>query len=160
MLSALAARQEPVTAIELADVVRSSDKKRFALSEDGSKIRASQGHSVDVDLGLVPLEPPETLYHGTVDRFLPAIRVSGLLRKSRTHVHLSPDEATARVVGARRQGGVVILAVRAGDMHRDGLELYRSANGVWLTLHVPAKYLRGIEDEGSPLPPPPTPPRA
>ncbi len=159
VLSALSTRGEPVTAVHLAEVVRESDKQRFAFSHDGAKIRASQGHSVDVDLRLVAIEPPAMLYHGTIDRFVPAIRVAGLVRKSRTHVHLSADEATARVVGARRRGDVVLLTVRAAEMHHDGLAFYRSANGVWLTLHVPAKYLLGLEAEESPLPPPANPRR-
>src|SRR5947209_20028690 len=42
-------------------VVATNDKKRFALSADGRKIRASQGHSVAVDLALESRTPPEVL---------------------------------------------------------------------------------------------------
>jgi putative RNA 2'-phosphotransferase len=141
VLAALAARGEPVSADELVDVVVTSDKQRFALSDDRRRIRANQGHSVPVQLDLPAREPPEWLYHGTVDRFVPSIRERGLLRGSRTHVHLSVDEATARVVAARRKGKAVILTVRAAQMHRDGLVFHRSDNGVWLTEHVPPEYL-------------------
>lgn len=124
----------------LERVVAENDKRRFALSGDGARIRASQGHSVDVDLGLAPQAPPEELFHGTATRFLESIRSEGLRPGSRIHVHLSPDEATARTVG-RRHGAPVVLRVAAGDMHRDGHELVRSENGVWLALAVPAMYL-------------------
>ena len=124
----------------LERVVRENDKQRFAISPDGRRIRASQGHSVPVDLALQPQVPPTHLYHGTVDRFLPAIRQQGLRPGSRHHVHLSPDRETAVKVGQRR-GKPIVLTVRAGDMHRDGHTFYRSANGVWLTDHVPANYL-------------------
>jgi len=130
----------------LERAVAENDKKRFAFSEDGRRIRASQGHSVSVDLALEPIEPPELLYHGTVERFLESIREKGLVRGSRHHVHLSPDEATARKVGSRR-GKPVILVVEAGRMHQAGYQFFRSANGVWLTESVPAEFLRGLEGQ-------------
>ena len=92
----------PLSRSELEEVVATNPKRRFALSDDGRRIRASQGHSVEVELGYEPAEPPEVLFHGTVQHLLPAIRAQGLRRMERHHVHLSPDEATARVVGARR----------------------------------------------------------
>lgn len=141
VLAALAAMGEPLSVDELIDVVVTSDKQRFALSEDRRRIRANQGHSVPVQLDLPAREPPERLYHGTVDRFVPSIRERGLLRGSRTHVHLSIDEATASVVAGRRRGKAVILTVRAAQMYRDGFVFHMSENGVWLTEHVPREYL-------------------
>jgi putative RNA 2'-phosphotransferase len=108
---------------------------------DGQCIRANQGHSLPVDLGLSAIEPPEWLYHGTADRFIDPIRRDGLLPRRRTHVHLSPDEKTAEAVG-RRHGRPVILKVLAGRMHRDGYDFFLSANGVWLTAGVPPEYLQ------------------
>lgn len=122
------------------DVVASNDKKRFALSEDGQRIRASQGHSVEVDLALPPTEPPERLYHGTATRFLDSIRTSGLHSASRQHVHLSADVATATKVG-ERHGKPVVLVVQAKEMASAGHTFYVSANGVWLTDCVPTKFL-------------------
>jgi putative RNA 2'-phosphotransferase len=124
----------------LARVVAESDKQRFALSPDGRRIRANQGHSVAVDLGLEPRTPPEVLYHGTASRFVDSIRESGLHPAARTHVHLSPDEETAREVG-QRHGKPVVLTIAAGRMHRDGRQFFQSANGVWLTDAVPAEYI-------------------
>ena len=124
----------------LARVVAENDKQRFALSPDGRRIRASQGHSVEVDLGLEPRTPPERLYHGTASRFVDSIRASGLHAARRTHVHLSADEETARRVGARH-GHPVVLPVAAGRMHRDGRLFFRSENGVWLTDAVPVEYI-------------------
>ena len=141
VLESLAAQGEKVSIEELERLVSTSDKQRFALSDDGRRIRANQGHSIAVDLGLVAREPPQRLYHGTVERYLESIRAEGLLRGSRTHVHLSIDESTARVVAGRRKGVPVILGVRAGEMHADGFSFFLSANGVWLTAHVPARYL-------------------
>lgn len=120
----------------LERVVAENDKKRFALSADGMRIRASQGHSVEVELGLDPVEPPEVLYHGTADRSLGSILREGLRPGRRTHVHLSADETTAVAVG-RRHGRPVVLRVAAGRLHRAGHPFYRSDNGVWLTAAVP-----------------------
>src|SRR5688500_7578952 len=126
---------------ELREIVRTSDKQCFALSPDGTRIRANQGHSVEVELGYEPATPPELLYHGTAEANLPSIRAEGLLKGGRHHVHLSPDEATALKVG-QRHGRPVVLVVEAGRVHAAGRVFYRSTDGVWLTEHVPAEYLR------------------
>jgi uncharacterized protein (TIGR02452 family) len=132
------------TRAELDEVVRASEKQRFAFSADAQRIRASQGHSVTVDLGLVPVPPPPVLYHGTIEAFLPSILAVGLERRARQHVHLSADVATASRVGGRR-GRPVILRIAAADMHAAGFSFFRSANGVWLTDEVPARYLSRSE---------------
>jgi putative RNA 2'-phosphotransferase len=121
-------------------IVSSSDKQRFSLDPSGRKIRANQGHSIEVDLELMPLQPPSTLYHGTATRFMASIRQSGLLKGARHHVHLSQDVDTARAVGVRH-GHPVVLAVLAEDMWRSGHVFYQSNNGVWLTEHVPVSYI-------------------
>ncbi|MFG1779743.1 RNA 2'-phosphotransferase [Micromonospora sp. NPDC049051] len=131
---------------DLDAVVAGNDKQRFAVergADGGERIRASQGHSIPVELGLAPSPPPARLYHGTSRLVLDSIRATGLHRAGRHHVHLSPDEATARRVGARRAGELVVLTVDAAAMARDGHTFYRSANGVWLTDAVPARYLAG-----------------
>lgn len=133
----------------LEAVVAGSDKRRFELSAGGACIRAVQGHSVAVDLGLPPTEPPERLYHGTVERFLDSILRHGLRPGERNHVHLSPDVETAAAVG-RRRGRPVILEVAAGDMQRAGHEFFVAKNGVWLTARVPAEFLRRCEHRSIP----------
>ncbi len=129
-----------LTLEQLKHVVATNDKKRFEFSEDGQRIRASQGHSVEVDLQYEPQVPPEFLYHGTPERFLESIRATGLNKGQRHHVHLSPDAQTAVKVGERR-GCPVVLTIRSGEMHRQGHVFYRSANGVWLVDHVPAQFI-------------------
>ncbi len=125
---------------ELIECVETNDKKRFSFDDTGDLIRANQGHSVEVDLQLEQKDPPEVLFHGTVERFLPSIMMEGLKKGKRHHVHLSKDVDTARKVGARR-GKPVILKVNAGRMHAEGFLFYLSANGVWLTDWVPAVFL-------------------
>lgn len=127
LLDAAARHGFPFTRAELEHVVAVNDKRRYAL--DGDRIRAVQGHSIDVDLGLPAVPPPELLYHGTTDAAAPAIRREGLRRMVRHAVHLSPDPETARRVGARR-GRPVVLVVEAGRMAADGHEFRVSANGV------------------------------
>jgi putative RNA 2'-phosphotransferase len=140
LLAACAAHGVAITRDELIAIVASSDKQRFALSPDGERIRANQGHSVDIDLQLAPAEPPAVLFHGTVERVLPSIRAQGLVRGERRHVHLSADVETATRVAARR-GKPVIATVRAGAMAAAGHVFYRSDNGVWLVDHVPPEFL-------------------
>jgi putative RNA 2'-phosphotransferase len=125
---------------DLLEIVASSDKKRFSLSADGLNIRAAQGHSVPVELGLPPQEPPPILYHGTATRFVEAILSEGLKPQARQQVHLSSDEATAQRVG-QRHGKPHIFKVDAGGMHARGFRFFRADNGVWLTDHVPPEFL-------------------
>ena len=125
---------------ELRSIVANNDKKRFSFSADGFQIRANQGHSIEVELGYEPAPPPETLYHGTAERFLNSIREKGLIKGRRHHVHLSADFETAAKVG-QRHGKPVVLQIKSGKMQHDGYTFYISANGVWLTEHVPVPYL-------------------
>jgi len=130
---------------QLEQVVAGNDKQRFTI--EGDRIRANQGHSVDVDLQLEPIAPPETLYHGTLARSLESIREKGLVKGSRHHVHLSTDPETATKVGARR-GRPVVLEVDSAGMAAAGFVFYRSANGVWLTDSVPPSFL-AVPGKGS-----------
>lgn len=125
----------------LEELVASNDKQRFEFAEDGQRIRARQGHSVPVDLSLNEQVPPKTLYHGTVERFLPSIFADGLRPMKRHHVHLSPDADTARQVGQRR-GRPVILLIEAARMAGEGHRFYRTGNNVWLVDRVPPDRLR------------------
>ena len=145
LLVGLATHGLPLTLPQLHDLVARSDKKRFALSDDGARIRANQGHTTkSVELTFQKKHPPATLYHGTIERFLPAIFKSGLSPMKRHHVHLSADVASATAVGGRR-GEAVILEVSAGDLALSGQEFFLSENGVWLTASVPAKHLRRLD---------------
>jgi len=142
LLAGLAQAGTEITAEQLREVVRTSDKQRFALSNDGRSIRANQGHSVrGVNLRLPARTPPSRLFHGTVSSSLASITKQGLLPMRRHHVHLSPDVATATAVGARR-GAPVILEIDAGSMHRAGHKFMQSDNGVWLVEAVPPQYIR------------------
>src|SRR5207237_2812420 len=140
VLAGAAAAGFRFTREELDEVVRTSDKQRFAIDETGTRIRANQGHSVEVDLQLEPSEPPAELFHGTAERNIAAILRDGLRKMARHHVHLSPDTETATRVG-QRHGKPVVLVVDAAGMRAAGHTFYRSANGVWLVDEVPARDL-------------------
>lgn len=125
---------------QLKSIVENNNKKRFAFSEDFQRIRANQGHSVEIDLDLKPTAPPEILFHGTAIQHLPSIKKQGLTKAKRHHVHLSSEEGTAIQVGGRH-GKPVVLKVKAGDMQGNGHAFYCSENGVWLTDSVPPEFL-------------------
>lgn len=132
----------------LVRVVAGNDKKRFAISEDSLRVRAVQGHSASqVAIRFTPRIPPETLFHGTAQRFMESIRARGLMPSDRQYVHLSPDPATALSVG-KRHGKPTVLIVHAAAMTRDGFLYYLSENGIWLTRNVPAKYLEELPRPG------------
>ena len=133
-------RHIPLTKKILDEIVATNDKKRFEYSEDGWSIRASQGHSIAVALDLDPIDPPEFLYHGTAEKFLDAIKISGIKKMSRNHVHMNANPQMSLKVGMRH-GKPVVLKIRAKEMDADGYKFFLSKNNVWLTEEVPIKYI-------------------
>ena len=139
----------PISYDELIECVAADEKTRYSIASSfdgtGDLIRANQGHSVEVDLQLQEKEPPDTLYHGTVQGFVESIVETGLNKGQRNHVHLSTELDTAKKVGVRRAGQkngiVVILKVNSKQMREEGFKFYQSENGVWLTDSVPSKFL-------------------
>lgn len=124
----------------LSAIVATSDKKRFAFDETQSKIRANQGHSLEIKLGYSPQQPPEILYHGTGEKYVASILATGLDKRNRHHVHLSNDIETALSVG-QRHGKPFVFIILAEQMFLDKFDFFLSDNGVWLTETVPTKYL-------------------
>jgi putative RNA 2'-phosphotransferase len=145
LLRACANHNFPISLTELEQVVATNEKKRFAFDLTGTLIRANQGHSVEVDLQLEPMEPPNILYHGTAEKSVEAILRSGLQKMARHHVHLSSDRTTAKTVG-QRHGKPVLFAVDAAAMSKAGYLFYCSENQVWLVDQVPSEYLQRIEN--------------
>ena len=141
VLSGAAQKGFPISKDELLRVVAENDKQRFSLDETQTRIRANQGHSAAVDLQLKEVEPPPQLFHGTVAKFLDSILATGLQKMDRHDVHLSKDVETATKVGERR-GKPIILVIDSAKMAADGCKFRLSENGVWLTDHVPVRYIR------------------
>ena len=136
-----AQRHQPKLDVQLLkEIVETNDKKRFAFNDDETRIRANQGHSIEIDLKYKPIRPPEFLYHGTVAKFMEPIKEKGLLKMNRHHVHLSEERETATKVGSRR-GKPIILTVRSGEMYTNGIDFFQSDNGVWLTDVVLLEYI-------------------
>jgi len=132
---------------DLEKVVAENDKQRFSFNTDKTKIRANQGHSINVDVELEEKIPPTKLFHGTLEKNSAQIERDGILKMSRLYVHLSADIETAEKVARRRKGTPLIYEVDAAKMSADGITFYQSVNGVWLTNHVPPKYLSRLEIE-------------
>lgn len=125
----------------LNHIVATNSKKRFAFNNTFDKIRASQGHSIEIELGYINQKPPEMLFHGTSEKSVHSILLTGLEKRSRQHVHLSSDFETAVKVG-QRHGKPFVFKVLAAQMYTDNFQFFISDNGVWLTDNVPTKYLK------------------
>ena len=144
LLTACKKYQFPISRDELDLVVEYNDKQRFSFDSTGTLIRANQGHSVEVDLQLEPVVPPDVLYHGTGHKAVESILQTGLCKMSRHHVHLSGDIVTATTVGARH-GKPIVFAVNTSAMYQAGYEFYCSDNNVWLVDNIPPEYLQKIK---------------
>ncbi len=141
LLAGCAKARRTLSRADLEHIVATNAKKRFEFSADGTRIRASQGHSVEVDLNYESKEPPPILYHGTATRFLESIQLQGLLKMQRHHVHLSAETKMTLQVGTRH-GKPVLLTILAADMHQSGHAFYLSTNGLWLVEQVPVQFIR------------------
>lgn len=128
---------------ELREIVATNNKQRYEFSEDMTRIRARQGHSIQVDVELEEAIPPDVLYHGTAKGFADTIMKQGILKGKRLYVHLSTTVETATKVG-QRHGEPVVLAIDAKRMSEDGIKFFLSRNGVWLTEFVDAKYITEV----------------
>jgi putative RNA 2'-phosphotransferase len=124
LLKGCPSRGNQISREQLDVIVAENDNKRFEFSVDRRRIRARQGHSIEVDLKYEPRTPPEILYHGIATRFLDPFKQMGLIKGSRQHVHLSILVQTAVKVKP------VVIPVRAGDMHRAGIPFYLTPNEV------------------------------
>ncbi len=140
LLAGLKSKNHEISFDQLKELVASNDKQRYSFNEDQTRIRANQGHSLNLDLQLEAQEPPEMLYHGTATRFLDSINEKGLVKGSRHHVHLSSNESTAQQVGSRH-GKPVVLKIASGEMYKNGYMFYCSENLVWLTDQVPTEFI-------------------
>ena len=140
LLAGLKSKNHEISFDQLKQLVASNDKQRYSFNEDQTRIRANQGHSLNLDLQLEAQEPPEMLYHGTATRFLDSINEKGLIKGSRHHVHLSSNESTAQQVGSRH-GKPVVLKIASGEMYKNGYVFYCSENLVWLTDQVPTEFI-------------------
>jgi len=139
LISGIAKKQE-FTMRDLEEIVNTDNKRRYSFNEDKTKIRANQGHSIDVDVELEEKIPPKVLYHGTGEKYVESIDRIGLIPKARQYVHLTDNKKTAIDVG-KRHGEPVVYVVNTEKMLRGGHKFFLSANGVWLTKSVPAEYL-------------------
>ncbi len=140
------AKTRPFDMAMLEEIVRTDKKQRYSFNEDKTLIRANQGHSIPVDVELEQKQPPDILWHGTGEKYVASIEEQGLLPKSRLYVHLSGDYDTAVNVGSRH-GKPVVYMINTRQMQADGYVFYQSVNGVWLTKHVPAIYLKKVVRE-------------
>ena len=145
LLSALERNGKSMSRMMLEEIVSTNDKQRFSFSEDGSRIRANQGHSIEIELGYEEAIPPPILYHGTPQQFVESIFREGLKKMKRHHVHLHVDVATSTAVGQRR-GKPVLLQVKALEMQQAGHQFFVTPNEVWLTDHVPIEYLEFVSE--------------
>lgn len=131
---------------KLRAIAAADEKGRYRISEDGTRIKACQGHSIPwVEPELVYRDPPALLYHGTTARAHDLIRKSGAISRMERHaVHMQAEEARAWQSARRRKGQTpVVLVIDAARMAADGYRFGVSENDVWCTETVPVAYLLG-----------------
>lgn len=139
LVIALNSKGIQVDEFDINKMVELSEKKRHQTLN--CKIRAYYGHSVKDKILKNPVEPPEFLYHGTVQNSLTDILEKGLLPMERQYVHLSIDRSKAEMVDSRRKSDLVILTIRAKEAFLNNIQFYKEENGIWLSDQIPSKYI-------------------
>lgn len=127
----------------LDEIVRSDNKGRYRYSQDGTKIKACQGHSIPwVEPELAYGEPPAVLYHGTTEEAWEKIRAAGYISRMNRHgVHMQAEEEKAWQSARRWHKAPVVLKIDARGMYADGAVFGMADNGVWCTEQVPVQYI-------------------
>ena len=136
-----------LTAEHLAQIVAQDQKGRYRFSQDGTRIKACQGHSVPwVQPKLEYLPPPTYLYHGTTTEALGEILASGAVKRMNRHaVHMQAEVEKAWASANRRKGKQgVVLQIAAGEMAAKGFTFGRTENQVWCCEEIPVAYIEKV----------------
>lgn len=132
----------------LMQIVETDNKGRYRFSEDMSRIKACQGHSIEwVEPELEVMPPPGFLYHGTTSAALEKIKASGGIKKmSRhaVHTHASPDFAWLSAVRWRGNHTPVLLKIAAAKMHEEGFVFGKTENDVWCVEEIPTDFIAEV----------------
>jgi putative RNA 2'-phosphotransferase len=131
-----------ITEDELLQVIKQSDKKRFEFVD--GKVRATYGHSFQIELGLESVEPPETLYYGTARDLAENILKGGLKPRDRQFVHLTPSLDDALASGRRRDPFPALIAIDAMAARAGGIQFYQSGP-LFLVKEIPPRFLSLLE---------------
>jgi len=138
LVKAVSSRYPEVDEKIIQDLVNTSEKKRFEIVNN--KIRATYGHSINIDLNLPEITPPEFLYHGTSKETLEEIRKNGLQPMGRQYVHLSQTKEEAYQVGLRRDEKPIILKIKAKEAYLEGIKFFK-ADKIYLVKEILARFI-------------------
>lgn len=130
---------EWATGASVSAVVATDPKGRFEVDDD--RIRASYGHSVDVDLDATDHPVPDTLYHATAPDAVPAILEEGVKPMDRQRVHLTDDREEALDVGRRHAADPVLLKVDAAGLLDTGRDVTKRGTHVYTTDRVSPEFV-------------------
>jgi len=128
-------------------LVETDEKNRYQ-QEDGY-IRATYGHSVDVDLDHPTDDIPGDLYIPTTEKESELLLEAGVNPSDRTYVHLSGTYDSAVEAGAVRSEEPVILKVDAESAIEDGNQIMKAGKDVYLAEEVGPEYLERNDKQPS-----------
>jgi 2'-phosphotransferase len=132
-----------ITIDEIKYIVNNCDKKRMILKEKYGKlyIAANQGHSIKIESELLTpitlenynLYKQKYIIHGTYLNVIDKIKVEGLNKMERIHIHFTTNLEVSKVVSGMRKSSEVFIFIDLEKALQDGFKFYESHNGVILT---------------------------
>jgi len=125
-------------------LVDTDEKGRYEI-QDGL-IRATYGHTVDVDPELPVSKAPEELYYGSSEEEAGRVLEIGLQPADKVKVHLSEDEESALQVASSSTDHPILITVRSREAQVAGVDIRKAAEGVWVADEIPPAYLEVREE--------------
>lgn len=135
-----------ITKNDLISIVNNDEKGRYSFNDNITRIRANQGHSINVNIEFEKVIPEHDLYHGTKFSNFNNIKSQGLLKMSRQFVHLSKDINIAADSGKRWKEDLLICKIDTKSMINDGYIFFKSENNVYLIKYIPPEYITFLKE--------------
>lgn len=123
-------------------IVETDDKGRYQIKS--GMLRATYGHSIDVDLDLPTDDIPKKLFYPTTEEEIDILLENGLHPADRRKVHLSRTRKDAEIAGKFRVNEPVIIEINAKQAIEDDIIIKKAGKTVFIVDEVPAKYLSKV----------------
>jgi putative RNA 2'-phosphotransferase len=124
-------------------IIETDPKGRYQVSND--MIRATYGHSIELNLRLPTDNIPDKLYYPTTPEEADIILETGLKPSDRKKVHLSKTYQDALNAGRVRTEAPIILEINAKAAIIDGIVIQQAGKTVYLAPEIPSSYLARAE---------------
>jgi len=113
---------------------------------DGGMIRATYGHTIDVNLDDLPIAEIDEFFYPVTEEEIDIILEGGLHPIDRKKVHLSGSIEKATEAGKVRTEDPLILKIDGKKAKKAGLKIYQAGKDVFITDAIDAKFISKVKE--------------